>query len=112
MKKIEAIIRPHIQGAVIEALGAIGIVGATVLQVTGFGRQEGHTEIYRGSEYAMKLLPKTMIIVYLPDDLLERAVKAIETAAHTGNIGDGKIAVFDVERVIRIRSGDRDKNAL
>ena len=112
MKKIEAIIKPFKLDDVKEALAEVGIQGITVSEVRGFGRQKGHTELYRGAEYVVDFLPKLKIDVVLTDDLVERAIKAIEQAARTGRIGDGKIFVSNVENVIRIRTGERDANAL
>ncbi|MBF0161984.1 MAG: P-II family nitrogen regulator [Magnetococcales bacterium] len=112
MKKIEAIIKPFKLDDVKEALAEVGIQGITVSEVRGFGRQKGHTELYRGAEYVVDFLPKLKVEVVLPDDLVERAVKAIEQAARTGRIGDGKIFITNVEGVVRIRTGERDINAL
>ncbi len=112
MKKIEAIIKPFKLDDVKEALAEVGIQGITVSEVRGFGRQKGHTELYRGAEYVVDFLPKLKVEVVLPDELVDRAVKAIEQAARTGRIGDGKIFITNVEGVIRIRTGERDVNAL
>jgi len=112
MRKIEAIIKPFKLDEVKEALHAIGIQGMTVTEVKGFGRQKGHTELYRGAEYVVDFLPKVKIDVAVKTDLLERAIEAIEKAANTGKIGDGKIFVFDLEKVIRIRTGETDADAL
>ena len=112
MKKIEAIIKPFKLDDVKEALSEVGIQGITVSEVRGFGRQKGHTELYRGAEYVVDFLPKLKVEVVLPEELVERAVKAIEQAARTGRIGDGKIFITNVEGVIRIRTGERDVNAL
>ncbi|MBF0583853.1 MAG: P-II family nitrogen regulator [Magnetococcales bacterium] len=112
MKKIEAIIKPFKLDDVKEALSEVGIQGITVSEVRGFGRQKGHTELYRGAEYVVDFLPKLKVEVVLPEDLVDRAVKAIEQAARTGRIGDGKIFITNVEGVIRIRTGERDANAL
>ena len=112
MKKIEAIIKPFKLDDVKEALSEVGIQGITVSEVRGFGRQKGHTELYRGAEYVVDFLPKLKVEVVLPEELVERAVKAIEQAARTGRIGDGKIFITNVEGVIRIRTGERDANAL
>ena len=112
MKKIEAIIKPFKLDDVKEALAEVGIQGITVSEVRGFGRQKGHTELYRGAEYVVDFLPKLKVEVVLPEELVERAVKAIEQAARTGRIGDGKIFITNVEGVIRIRTGERDTNAL
>ncbi|AEK59083.1 MULTISPECIES: P-II family nitrogen regulator [Acidithiobacillus] len=112
MKKIEAIIKPFKLDDVREALQELGIAGMTVTEVKGFGRQKGHTELYRGAEYVVDFLPKVKIEVVLPDDLAERAVDAIQEAARTGKIGDGKIFVYPVERVIRIRTGEEGDEAV
>lgn len=112
MKKIEAIIKPFKLDDVKEALAEVGVQGITVTEVRGFGRQKGHTELYRGAEYVVDFLPKLKIEVILPDDLVERALEAIENSARTGRIGDGKIFVTPVETAIRIRTGERDSNAL
>lgn len=112
MKKIEAIIKPFKLDDVKEALSEVGIQGITVSEVRGFGRQKGHTELYRGAEYVVDFLPKLKVEVVLPDELVDRAIKAIEQAARTGRIGDGKIFITNVEGVIRIRTGERDANAL
>lgn len=112
MKKIEAIIKPFKLDDVKEALAEVGIQGITVSEVRGFGRQKGHTELYRGAEYVVDFLPKLKVEVVLPDDLLDRALEAIEEAARTGRIGDGKIFVTSVEMAVRIRTGERDETAL
>jgi len=112
MRKIEAIIKPFKLDDVREALQELGIAGMTVTEVKGFGRQKGHTELYRGAEYVVDFLPKVKIEVVLPDDLAERAVDAIRDAARTGKIGDGKIFVYPVERVIRIRTGEEGDEAV
>lgn len=112
MKKIEAIIKPFKLDDVKEALSEVGIQGITVSEVRGFGRQKGHTELYRGAEYVVDFLPKLKVEVVLTDDLVDRAVKAIEQAARTGRIGDGKIFISAIESVIRIRTGEQDANAL
>ena len=112
MKKIEAIFRPFKLDEVREALSEIGISGLTVTEVKGFGRQKGHTELYRGAEYVVDFLPKVRIDVVIADDLLERAVDAIVKAARTGKIGDGKIFVTGVEQVIRIRTGETNEAAI
>ncbi|MDO4694571.1 MAG: P-II family nitrogen regulator [Eikenella sp.] len=112
MKKIEAVIKPFKLDDVREALTEIGITGMTVSEVKGFGRQKGHTEIYRGAEYAVDFLPKVRLEIVLPDDLVEHAVETIVQAAQSGKIGDGKIFVLPVESVIRIRTGERDEAAL
>ena len=112
MKKIEAIFKPFKLDEVREALSEIGVSGLTVTEVKGFGRQKGHTELYRGAEYVVDFLPKVKIEVVMSEDLLERAVDAIVKAARTGKIGDGKIFVTSVDQVIRIRTGETDVAAI
>ena len=112
MKKIEAIIKPFKLDEVKEALHEVGIKGITVTEATGFGRQKGHTELYRGAEYVVDFLPKVKIEIVLEDNQVERAIEAIQQAAHTGRIGDGKIFVSTIEEVIRIRTGERGADAL
>ena len=112
MKKIEAIIRPHLLDAVKNALQEVGINGLTVSEVRGFGRQKGHTETYRGSEYKIDFLPKVKIEVTLPLEMVDQAIDAILKTAKTGKFGDGKIFVLPVEEVIRIRTGERGEAAL
>ncbi|MDA0240878.1 MAG: P-II family nitrogen regulator [Proteobacteria bacterium] len=112
MKKIEAIIKPFKLDEVKEALQEVGIQGITVTEAKGFGRQKGHTELYRGAEYVVDFLPKVKLEVVLDDSLVERAVEAIEQAARTGRIGDGKIFVSAVEEVLRIRTGERGADAV
>ncbi len=112
MKRIEAIVRPHRLDAVKSALQALGIEGMTVSEVKGFGRQKGHTEVYRGAEYRVEFLPKVKIEVALPDELLDQAVGAIIQAAKTGSLGDGKIFVFDLADVIRVRTGEHGEHAI
>ena len=112
MKKIEAIIKPFKLDEVKEALQEVGIQGITVTEAKGFGRQKGHTELYRGAEYVVDFLPKVKLEVVLEDTLVERAVEAIEQAARTGRIGDGKIFVSRVENAIRIRTGETGDDAL
>ncbi len=112
MKLISAIIKPFKLDEVREALSGIGVQGITVTEVKGFGRQKGHTELYRGAEYVVDFLPKVKIDVAVKSDLLERAIEAIERSANTGKIGDGKIFVFELEKVIRIRTGETDAEAL
>jgi len=112
MKFIIAIIKPFKLDEVKEALGEIGVQGLTVTEVKGFGRQKGHTEIYRGSEYTVDFLPKVKIELALPDDLVGRAIDAITSAAKTGKIGDGKVFVLPVEDVIRIRTDERGEAAV
>lgn len=112
MKKIEAIIKPFKLDEVKEALHEIGINGITVIEAKGFGRQKGHTELYRGAEYVVDFLPKVKVEVVLSDGLLDRAIEAITNAAHTGRIGDGKIFVSTVDEAIRIRTGERGAAAV
>jgi nitrogen regulatory protein P-II 2 len=112
MKLITAIIKPFKLDEVREALSAIGVQGITVTEVKGFGRQKGHTELYRGAEYVVDFLPKTKIEAAVDDSIVERALEAIEAAARTGKIGDGKIFVQDLLDVIRIRTGETGKEAL
>ena len=112
MKKIEAIFKPFKLDEVREALSEIGVSGLTVTEVKGFGRQKGHTELYRGAEYVVDFLPKVKIEAAIRDDLLERTIEAIEKAANTGKIGDGKIFVFDLLQVVRIRTGETGAEAL
>ncbi len=112
MKKIEAIVKPFKLDEVREALQGIGIQGMTVTEVKGFGRQKGQPELYRGAEYAVEFLPKIKIEIAISDDLVEQAVSAIVEAAHTGRIGDGKIFVYDVAEVVRIRTGERGPAAV
>ena len=112
MKKIEAIIKPFKLDEVKEALQEVGVQGITVTEAKGFGRQKGHTELYRGAEYVVDFLPKVKIEVIMEDALVERAVEAIQQAAHTGRIGDGKIFVSPVEDIIRIRTGERGNDAI
>jgi nitrogen regulatory protein P-II 1 len=112
MKKIEAIIKPFKLDEVKDALHEIGLKGITVVEAKGFGRQKGHTELYRGAEYVVDFLPKVKIEVVIEDALVERAIEAIQKAAHTGRIGDGKIFVTNVEEAIRIRTGERGSDAV
>jgi len=112
MKLITAIIKPFKLDEVREALSAIGVQGITVTEVKGFGRQKGHTELYRGAEYAVDFLPKVKIEAAVASELLDQAIEAIEKAARTEKIGDGKIFVFNLEQVIRIRTGETGKDAL
>ena len=112
MKKIEAIIKPFKLDEVREALSDIGVTGLTVTEVKGFGRQKGHTELYRGAEYVVDFLPKVKLEVVVADSLLERAMEAIISAARTGKIGDGKIFVTAVEQVVRIRTGESGEAAI
>ena len=112
MRKIEAVIRPHLLDAVKNALQEIGVAGLTITEVKGFGRQKGHTETYRGSEYKIDFLPKVKIEVVLPLEMVDLAIDAIMKTAKTGKFGDGKIFVIPVEEAIRIRTGDRGEAAL
>lgn len=112
MKKIEAIIKPFKLDEVKEALQEVGLQGITVLEAKGFGRQKGHTELYRGAEYVVDFLPKVKIEIILADDMLDRAIEAIMKAAQTGRIGDGKIFVSSIEGVIRIRTGETGADAI
>ena len=112
MKFVTAIIKPFKLDEVREALSAIGVQGITVTEVKGFGRQKGHTELYRGAEYVVDFLPKVKIEAAIPDALLEQVLEAIEKGANTGKIGDGKIFVFDLEQVVRIRTGETGAEAL
>ena len=112
MKKIEAIIKPFKLDDVKDALHDIGVSGLTVSEVKGFGRQKGHTELYRGAEYVIDFLPKVKIEVVVESDMAERAIEAIENAARTGRIGDGKIFVSSIEQAVRIRTGDRGPDAI
>ncbi len=112
MKKIEAIIKPFKLDEVKEALHEVGVKGLTVVEAKGFGRQKGHTELYRGAEYVVDFLPKVKIEVVVEDSMLERAVEAIQQAAYTGRIGDGKIFVTSVDEVIRIRTGEKGADAI
>jgi len=112
MKFVSAIIKPFKLDEVREALSAIGVQGITVTEVKGFGRQKGHTELYRGAEYVVDFLPKVKIEVAIKEDLLEQVIEAIEKSANTGKIGDGKIFVFELEQVIRIRTGETGAEAL
>ena len=112
MKKIEAIIKPFKLDDVREALSDLGITGMTVTEVRGFGRQKGHTELYRGAEYMVDFLPKVKMEIVVPDDLLEPCLNAVIETAQTGKIGDGKIFVYEVERVVRIRTGEENEDAI
>jgi nitrogen regulatory protein P-II 2 len=112
MKLVSAIIKPFKLDEVREALAAVGVQGITVTEVKGFGRQKGHTELYRGAEYVVDFLPKVKVDIAIRDDLLDQVIETIEKAASTGKIGDGKIFVFDVEQVIRIRTGETGEEAL
>ena len=112
MKKVDAIIKPFKLDDVREALSAVGITGMTATEVKGFGRQKGHTELYRGAEYVVDFLPKIKLEVAVNDDQLDACIEAITEAARTGKIGDGKIFVTNVERVVRIRTGEEDESAI
>jgi nitrogen regulatory protein P-II 1 len=112
MQKVEAIIKPFKLDEVKEALNAIGVQGITVSEVKGFGRQKGHTELYRGAEYVVDFLPKIKLEIVAADDLIPKIVAAVQTAANTGRIGDGKIFVLPVIEAVRIRTGDRGEDAI
>ena len=112
MKKVDAIIKPFKLDDVREALSAAGITGMTATEVKGFGRQKGHTELYRGAEYVVDFLPKVKLEVVIKDDQLDACIEAVTNAARTGKIGDGKIFVTPVERVVRIRTGEEDESAI
>ncbi|PKQ20661.1 MAG: transcriptional regulator [Actinobacteria bacterium HGW-Actinobacteria-6] len=112
MKKIEAIIKPHRLDDVKEALGALGVTGMTAYEVKGFGRQKGHTEIYRGAEYTVNFVPKLKIELIVADELAPKVEQAIVDAARTGKIGDGKVFTYDCEGAVRIRTGERGADAL
>ncbi|MEK9683752.1 MAG: P-II family nitrogen regulator [Rhodospirillaceae bacterium] len=112
MKKIETIIKPFKLDDVKEALNEVGVKGLTVLEAKGFGRQKGHTELYRGAEYVVDFLPKVKIEVVIEDAILDRAVEAIKRAAHTGRIGDGKIFISNIDEAIRIRTGETGAEAI
>ena len=112
MKKIEAIIKPFKLDEVKDALNQVGLKGITVLEAKGFGRQKGHTELYRGAEYVVDFLPKVKVELIVEDDLVEKAVEAIRAAAYTGRIGDGKIFVSQIDEAIRIRTGERGDAAV
>ncbi|MEO3431798.1 P-II family nitrogen regulator [Inquilinus sp. CAU 1745] len=112
MKKVEAIIKPFKLDEVKEALHDVGIKGITVTEAKGFGRQKGHTELYRGAEYVVDFLPKVKVEVIMEDSLVERAIEAIQQAAQTGRIGDGKIFISPIEEVVRIRTGEKGADAV
>ncbi len=112
MKKIEAVIKPFKLDDVKDALHEVGVSGITVTEVKGFGRQKGHTELYRGAEYVIDFLPKVKIEIVVDDAMVENVIEAIEGAARTGRIGDGKIFVSDIDQAIRIRTGDRGSDAI
>lgn len=112
MKKIEAIIKPFKLDDVREALAEVGITGMTVSEVKGFGRQKGHTELYRGAEYMVDFLPKVKLEIVVSDEVVDKCVETIIETAHTGKIGDGKIFVTTIDRVVRIRTGEQDEDAI
>jgi nitrogen regulatory protein PII len=112
MKKVDAIIKPFKLDDVREALSAVGITGMTATEVKGFGRQKGHTELYRGAEYVVDFLPKVKVEIVIKDEQLDACIEAITHAARTGKIGDGKIFVASVDRVVRIRTGEEDESAI
>ena len=112
MKKIEAIIKPFKLDDVREALSEIGVTGMTATEVKGFGRQKGHTELYRGAEYVIDFLPKVKLEIVVQEDIMERCIEVITNAARTGKIGDGKIFVSSIEKVLRIRTGEEDQDAI
>lgn len=112
MKKIEAIIKPFKLDDVKDALNGIGITGMTIVEVKGYGRQKGHTEIYRGAEYVVDFIPKIKIEIVVPADQVDEVVDTVRTAANTGKIGDGKIFVLPIERVVRVRTGEEDRDAV
>jgi nitrogen regulatory protein P-II 2 len=112
MKFVTAIIKPFKLDEVREALSAIGVQGITVTEVKGFGRQKGHTELYRGAEYVVDFLPKVKLEIGIKDELLEQVIEAIEKSANTGKIGDGKVFVFDLQQAVRIRTGETGAEAL
>ncbi len=112
MKKIEAIIKPFKLDEVKESLNEIGVTGLTVLEAKGFGRQKGHTELYRGAEYVVDFLPKIKLEFIVEDQSLEKVIETIQRSAHTGRIGDGKIFISNIEEIIRIRTGEKDSEAI
>ncbi len=112
MKKIEAIIKPFKLDDVREALSEIGVTGMTSTEVKGFGRQKGHTELYRGAEYVIDFLPKVKLEIVVQEEIMERCIEVITNAARTGKIGDGKIFVTSIEKIIRIRTGEEDQDAI
>jgi nitrogen regulatory protein P-II 1 len=112
MKKVEAVVRPHLLDAVKTALQEVGVVGMTVSEVKGFGRQKGHTETYRGSEYKVDFLPKVKIEIAVPAELVEKTIEAILRTAKTGKFGDGKVFVSNLDDAVRIRTGERGEDAL
>lgn len=112
MKKVEAIIKPFMLDDVKDALNSIGIKGMTVSEVKGYGRQKGHTEIYRGAEYVVDFIPKLKIEIVVPADTVDQVVETIRAAANTGKIGDGKIFVLPIERIVRVRTGEENRDAV
>ncbi|MCU7798933.1 MAG: P-II family nitrogen regulator [gamma proteobacterium symbiont of Lucinoma myriamae] len=112
MKKVEAIIKPFKLDDVREALSEIGVTGMTSTEVKGFGRQKGHTELYRGAEYVIDFLPKVKLEIVIQEELVERCIEVISDAARTGKIGDGKIFVSPIEKIVRIRTGEQDRDAI
>ena len=112
MKKVEAIIKPFKLDDVREALSEIGVTGMTATEVKGFGRQKGHTELYRGAEYVIDFLPKVKLEIVIQEELVERCIEVITDAARTGKIGDGKIFVSPIEKIVRIRTGEQDREAI
>jgi nitrogen regulatory protein P-II 2 len=112
MKLITAVIKPFKLDEVRQAVSDVGVRGVTVTEVRGFGRQRGHTEIYRGAEYVVEFVPKTKIEIAVPDSMVEQVVEAIQRSARTGKVGDGKIFVFELKQVVRIRTGERDAGAI
>ena len=112
MKKVEAVVRPHLLDAVKTALQEVGVVGMTVTEVKGFGRQKGHTETYRGSEYKVDFLPKVKIEAVVPAEIVEKAIEAVLRTAKTGKFGDGKVFVTNLDDAVRIRTGERGEDAL
>ena len=112
MKKIEAIIKPFKLDEVREALSELGIMGLTATEVKGFGRQKGHTELYRGAEYVVDFLPKVKLDVVVTDEMVDKVIDSISKTAHTGKIGDGKIFIYNINKVIRIRTGEKDSDAV
>ena len=112
MKKVEAIIKPFKLDEVKDALSKIGVSGLTVFEVKGFGRQKGHTELYRGAEYVVDFLPKVKLEFIINDEILEEVIETIKSSAHTGKIGDGKIFISSIEEIIRIRTGEKNSDAI
>ncbi|MBI1871050.1 MAG: P-II family nitrogen regulator [Chlamydiae bacterium] len=112
MKKVECVVKPFKLEEIKEALSELGVSGMTVSEVKGFGRQKGHTELYRGSEYTVDFLPKIKLEIVLPDDLVEKAIQTILNVAKTGNIGDGKIFIYPIQEAIRIRTGEKGEKAI